>query len=99
MHYPDSRQLMQVVNVESCNSETHRPEMADHLILFCVAPIIRVFLPIIDIDLGDTANQQLKLTFIEDVNQIWWDQLIETGNKGVELLFNSFLDTPFGDEP
>ena len=79
--------------------ETHRPEVPDHLILLSIAPVICVLLPVLNIDIGDTSDKKLELTLIEDVDEIRGDELIETSHEGIELLFDSFLDPPFCDEP
>ena len=42
------------------------------------------------IDLGHTADEQLELALIEDVDEVLWDELAEARHEGVEL----FLDTP-----
>jgi hypothetical protein len=53
-----------------------------------------MLLPVLNIDICDTTNQQLKLSFIKDIDMLWWDELVEASSKGVELLLNSLLDTP-----
>ena len=58
-----------------------------------------MLLPVVDIDIGDTTNEQLQLAFIEDVDQILRDQLVKTIYEGVELLFHPLLDPPFGEKP
>ena len=63
-----------------------------------VTAIIGMLFPVFNINIGDTANEELKLALIEDVDKIGRDELIETCYKSVELLLNSFLDPPFGDE-
>jgi hypothetical protein len=75
------------------------PEVLNDLVLFLIATIVGVFLPVVDIDISNTANKQFKLTFIENVNKVSRDQFIETGDESVELLFDSFLNFPFCDKP
>jgi hypothetical protein len=58
-----------------------------------------VLLPVVDVDICDTANEQLKLTLIEDVDQVGRDELVEALHKGIELLINTLLNAPFSDEP
>ena len=44
------------------------PEPPDHLVGFLVAAVIGVFLPIVDIDVCYATDEELELTFIEDVD-------------------------------
>ena len=78
--------------------KAYGPEVSDDLILLSVAPVIGVLLPVLDVDISDTSNEQFELTLVEDVDEIWGDELVEAGHEGVELFFNAFLDSPFGDE-
>jgi hypothetical protein len=57
-----------------------------------------VLLPVIDIDICDTADEQLKLTLVEDVDQVGGDELVEALHKGIELLINTLLNAPLGNE-
>lgn len=57
-----------------------------------------MFLPVFDINICDASNKQLQFTFIEDIDEIWRNELVEPGNECVELFFYSFLDSPFGDK-
>ena len=72
--------------------------MLDNVVLLGVAPIIGVLLPIIDIDIGNAANEKLKLALIKDVDEIWRDELVEPGDEGLELLFDALLNAPLGDQ-
>lgn len=76
----------------------HLPEVLDHLILFLVAAVVGVFLPVLDVDVGDAADQELEFTLVEHVDEIGGDELVEAGDEGVELLLDTFLDLPFSDE-
>jgi hypothetical protein len=58
-----------------------------------------MFLPVVDVDVGDTADEELELALIEDVDEVGGDELVEAAYKGLELLFDALLDAPFGDEP
>lgn len=78
---------------------THLPEVLYHRITFGVTAVVGVLLPVVDIDICDTANEQLKLTLIEDVDQVSWDELVEALHKGIELLVDTLLNAPFCDEP
>lgn len=45
------------------------------------------------VDLGHTANQQLKLTLIKDINEILRDELAEAGHERLKLLLHTAGDT------
>ena len=74
------------------------PEALDDLVVFSVAAVVGVLLPVVDVDFSDTTNEQFELAFVEDVYKVRGDELVETRDEGLELLFDSFLDSPFGDE-
>jgi len=57
-----------------------------------------MFLPILDVNVGNTTNQEFKLSLIEDVHKVRRDELVEPGDEGVELLLDTLLYPPFGDE-
>lgn len=75
------------------------PEILDDVVLLLEATVVRVLLPVFHIDIRNTSNQQLQLTLIEHVDQISWDQLIETRHESIELLLDALLDLPFRDQP
>ena len=58
-----------------------------------------MLLPVIDIDICDTANEQLKFALIEDVDQVGRDELVEALHESVELLVDTLLNAPFCDKP
>ena len=53
--------------------------------------------PVIAIHLADTADQQLELALIEDIDELLRDELVEAGHKRFELVFHALLDAPFRD--
>ena len=57
-----------------------------------------MFLPVVDVNIGDTTDQKLQFSFIEDIDEFCWYQLVESCNKCIELFFDSFLDSPFRDK-
>ena len=77
---------------------TYLPEINNDLVVLSVTTVIGVLLPVIDINIGDTTNQQLEFSLVKDIDQVRGDQLVEAGKECVELLLNSLLNTPFGDE-
>lgn len=74
---------------------TNLPEVLDYGILFIITSVVGVLHPIVDINLGDTTNEQLKLPLIKDVDKIGGDELVEALDEGIELLLYTLLDTPF----
>lgn len=75
------------------------PEVLDDFVVFSVAAVIGMFLPVVDVDVGDTTDQELEFALVEDVDQICGDELVEAGDEGLELLFDALLDAPFCYEP
>lgn len=75
------------------------PEVLDNIILFLVATVVRVFLPVLHINIRNTSDQQLQFAFIEHVNQVGRDEFIEARHERIELLFNTLFDLPFRDQP
>jgi len=57
-----------------------------------------VLLPVIYVNICYAADQEFKFAFVEDVDQIWGDELMEAGNECVKLLLDTLLDTPFGNK-
>jgi len=49
---------------------SYLPEVLDDRVLLVVATVIGVLCPVVDINLGDTTNEQLELTLIEDVDKV-----------------------------
>ena len=74
------------------------PEPANDLVGFLVAAVVGVFFPVVDINVGDTADEELEFAFVEDVDEIGGDKLVETGDEGVELGSDTLLDAPFREE-
>lgn len=77
---------------------TDLPEVDDNLVGFRVPSVVGMLLPVLDVDIGDTANKELQFALVEDVDEIWRDQFVESGYEGGELLLHPFLYSPFGDE-
>lgn len=75
------------------------PEVLDHRITFSVAAVVGVLLPVLDIDVCNSANEEFELTLVEDVDQIRGNELVEALHEGVELFVNTLLNAPFCDEP
>ena len=72
-------------------------EAPSHLL----APVVGVFLPVIHVDLGHTADEQLrivstaphdvkqanlKLSLVEHIDELLRDELVEPGHERLELL-------------
>lgn len=75
------------------------PEILDNLILLLVATVVGVLLPVIDVDIGNTTDEQLQLALVEDIDKIGRNELVETGHESVELLLDSLDNLPLGNQP
>jgi hypothetical protein len=75
------------------------PEVLDDLVLLLVAAVVGMLLPVVHVDVGDTTDKQLEFTLVKDVDKVRWDQLVEAGHEGVELLLHSLYDLPFRNQP
>lgn len=74
------------------------PEELDNLIRLSISSVVGVLLPILNINFGNTADQQLQLSLVKDVDKLGRDQLVETCDEGLELLINTLLDSPLDHE-
>lgn len=74
------------------------PEVCDNLVVLSVAAVISVLLPVVNVDIGDTTNEQLKLTLIKHVDKVRRNELMETRNECIELFFDALLNAPLCDE-
>lgn len=76
----------------------HLPEVLDHLVALLVPAVVGMLLPVLDVDVGDTTDEELELALVKDIYEFGGDKLVEAGDEGVELLLYSGLDLPLGDE-
>lgn len=74
------------------------PEVLDNLVLLLVTTVVGVLLPVVHVNIGDTTNEQLQFTLIENIDKIRGNQLVEPGHESVELLFDSLDNLPFRDQ-
>ena len=74
------------------------PEPANDLVGFLVPAVIGMFFPVVDVNVGDSADEEFEFAFVEDVDEVGGDEFVETGDEGVELGGDAFLDAPFGEE-
>lgn len=74
------------------------PEPLNDLVGASVRAVVGVSHPIVDVDLSNTANEQLQLTFVKDVDEFLRYELVEAEHEGVELVFHTSLNAPLGDE-
>lgn len=58
-----------------------------------------MLLPVVNVDVGDTADEELELALVENVDEVGGDQLVEALDERVELLLDALLDAPLGDQP
>lgn len=57
-----------------------------------------MFFPIVYIHLCNSPDEKFQFTFVENIDQILWDEFIESLCKVLELFVDSFLDTPTRDK-
>jgi hypothetical protein len=74
------------------------PEVLDHLVLFLVATVVGVLLPVVDIDIGNATNEKLELTLVKYIDEVGRDKLIEARDEGVELFLYTLGDFPLCDK-
>ena len=87
------------VNVEHVSCDTYLPEVLDHRVTLGVAAVVRVLLPVVDIDVCYATDEELEFTLVKDVDKIRGNEFVEALHEGVELFINTFLDAPLGNEP
>jgi len=56
---------------------------------FGVLVVLGVLLQVVHVDVGQAANQQLQFLLVENADQLARDDVVETGEKCVQLLPNS----------
>lgn len=71
------------------------PEIHNHLVRLRVSAVIGVFLPVINIDIGDTTNEEFELSFVEDGNKVCGNEVMESSNEVSKLFFDTFFNAPF----
>lgn len=76
---------------------TDCPKIPYNLVLLGVAPIICMLLPIFYVNVRNAANKQLQFPLIKYIHKIRGNKLIEASDKSIELLFDSFLNSPLRD--
>ena len=75
------------------------PELLDDFVVLCVATVVGVLLPVVDVNVCNSSYQKLQFSLIENVNEISWYQFVKASDKGVELFLNAFLDSPLRYKP
>lgn len=74
------------------------PEILDDFVVFSVSAVVSVLLPVINVDICNSTDQELEFTFVEDIYEVHRDKLVEACDEGVKLFFHTLLDAPFGYE-
>ena len=49
---------------------------------------LSVFFEVLDVNGGESRNHKFQFFRIEDADKLWWDELMETFQKGFDLLLN-----------
>lgn len=60
--------------------------------------VVRVLAPIVHVHVAHTADKQLELALVEDVDQLLRDELVEAAEEGLELLLDALDDAPVDDQ-
>jgi hypothetical protein len=71
----------------------------DDLVVLGVTTVVGVLFPVVNIDVSNTADEELEFALVEDVDEVGGDELVEACDEGLELLFDALLNSPLGDEP
>jgi len=74
------------------------PKVLNYFVILGVSAVVGMLLPVLDINVCNTPNQQFKLALVKHVDQIRRNEFMEASNEVLELLFDTFLNTPFRDE-
>jgi hypothetical protein len=74
------------------------PEPNDDLVRLGVRAVIGVSSPVVHVDLSDTANEQLQLSLVKDVDELLRNELVEASHESLELILDPLLDPPNCDE-
>lgn len=62
------RKLQQSTLLLSIPAPNAPPEVLDDFVVLRVAAVVGMLLPVVDVDVCDTADQQLEFAFVEDVD-------------------------------
>lgn len=57
-----------------------------------------MLLPVVYVDIRDSTDEEFQFSFVENIDKIRRNELVETGYECVELFFDALLNTPFRDE-
>jgi hypothetical protein len=74
------------------------PKVLNYFVVLSVSAVVGMLLPILDVNVCNTTNQQLKLALVKDIDQICRNEFMETTDEVLELFFDTLLNTPFRDE-
>jgi len=69
------------------------PEPLDHIVAILVVAVDCVLAPVVHVNIGNTADEQLKLALIKDRQQLLGDDLVQTGLERLQLQGDALLDT------
>ena len=92
------RELQQSALLLGVPAANALPEVLDDLVVLGVPSVIGVLLPVLDVDVGDTTDEEFEFALVEDVYEIRGDELVEAGDEGVELFRDALLDAPLRDK-
>lgn len=79
-------ELQQLRSFLVAHASDDAPKPGDLGAVRCVVVILGVSLPIVDVDFGQTRDEQLKLLLIKDCNKFCWNDVVESSHKVFKLL-------------
>lgn len=65
---------------------------------YSLSSVVGVLLPVVDIDLGHTTDEQLQLSLVKHIDELLRDKLVETRHESVKLLRYSSGDSVLSNE-
>ena len=63
-----SSELEQATLLLCVPSSDHLPEVLDHFVLLLVAAVVGVLLPVLDINIGDTADKEFEFALVKHID-------------------------------
>ena len=49
---------------------THLPKVLDDFVGLCIPPIVRMFLPIFDVNVGNATDKKLEFALVKDIDEL-----------------------------
>lgn len=72
-----SRELQQSALLLGIPTSNALPKVLNDFVVFGVPTIVSMLLPIVNVNVGDTTNQEFQFSLVKDVHEINGDELVE----------------------